>query len=84
VGTGRTLSLDDAATSTLTAAWKKRDKLLHPFLPKHLEVSPVDGAAFSLAFTDLELEAYRCTEIDSGKWEAAFHRGREHRGKTQD
>jgi hypothetical protein len=82
VGTGKKVSLDDTATATLNAAWKKRDKLNHPLLPKDLEISPRDGIAFSLAFTNLELLVHRCTEIDLEKWKAASHRGRDRRSVT--
>lgn len=81
VGTGAQITPDEDATMMLTKAWRQRDRIIHPGLPRDLEVSRPDTVQFTLALKLLEVQAYNCMQVDPSKWLEAFERGRTRRDK---
>lgn len=81
-GSGQKISLDDGAKNQLAAAWKKRDKLVHPLLPKDIEFKRLDALRAALALYDLECKALECMWVDPDRLQAAYERGLATRGEN--
>lgn len=75
VGSGRLLDLPSDHLETIQSAWKKRDNLIHPKLPKDLELSESDSEVFSNALWGLQCRVQECMTVDPEKWVAAYKRG---------
>ena len=68
LGRGNTLTLSDEYARNLAAAWKRRDRLVHPQKPEDLEMDELETLNFALSLLELQLRAHECIEIDEDKW----------------
>jgi hypothetical protein len=68
LGRGRTLTLSDEYARNLAAAWKRRDRLVHPQKLEDLEMDELETLNFALSLLELQLRAHECIEIDEDKW----------------
>lgn len=83
LGSGHLVNISDSDAALVTAAWDKRDNLVHALLPRHLEITEAEARDFALAFTELEIQAHTSTSIEIEKWALAAERGRSQREKDQ-
>ncbi len=68
LGRGTTVALSDEYARNLAAAWKRRDRLIHPQKPEDLEMDERETLDFSLSLLELQARAHECLKIDEDKW----------------
>jgi hypothetical protein len=68
LGRGKTLTLSDEYARDLAAAWKRRDRLVHPQKLEDLEMGELETLKFARSLLELQLRAHECLEIDEDKW----------------
>ncbi len=84
LGRDNVLKLSAKTTGDVIAAWKRRDRLVHPQRPEDLEIGELESMEFALSLFELQLKAYECLEIDEAKWvELAVSRGERDDGQTR-